>query len=132
MSRARVPSKCFFGEKLRQCRVRAGLDQTDLGKKVGLSRRVISYYETYAPAAPAGDLVLKFAKVFRVSTDSLLDPDPDKMEMLDKKELPSDMRQLRRLLRIRALPRYMQRAVHDHIDALLASVEKKKKKSPKR
>lgn len=130
--RAKAPSRCFFGEKLRQYRVRAGLDQLELGKKVGLTRRMVSYYETAATIPPSGDVVLKLAKVFGVSTDALLDPDPEKIEMLEKKELPTDMRQLRRLLRIRLLPRYLQRSVFDHMEALIEAVENKKKKSPKR
>jgi transcriptional regulator with XRE-family HTH domain len=60
-----------FGKRLAGLRKASGLTQQELGDKVGVSKRVIAYYEgetNYPPAHLIGPL----AKALNVSTDELL------------------------------------------------------------
>lgn len=60
-----------FGKRLAGFRKAGGLTQEQLGEKVGVSKRVIAYYEgetNYPPAHLIGPL----AKALNVSTDELL------------------------------------------------------------
>jgi len=61
-----------FGQRLRLIRKASGLTQTDLAKAVGVSKRVISYYERNEGNAPTADLIAKFADILKVSSDELL------------------------------------------------------------
>lgn len=68
-----------FGKRLATLRKNKGLTQTELGKKIGVSQRVIAYYEgetSYPPAA----LLPKIAKVLSISIDDLFinKEDPEK------------------------------------------------------
>lgn len=68
-----------FGKRLAELRKSKGLTQAELGKKIGVSQRVIAYYEgetSYPPAA----LLPKIAKVLSVSIDDLFinKEDPEK------------------------------------------------------
>lgn len=60
-----------FGKRLAGLRKAGGLTQQELGEKVGVSKRVIAYYEgetNYPPAHLIGPL----AQALNVSTDELL------------------------------------------------------------
>lgn len=60
-----------FGKTLARFRKASGLTQEQLGEQVGVSKRVIAYYEgetSYPPAHLIGPL----AKALNVSTDELL------------------------------------------------------------
>jgi len=60
-----------FGKRLREIRQRRGLTQAELGVAVGVSKRVITYYER-DDALPPGAVLVHLAQVLRVSTDELL------------------------------------------------------------
>ena len=60
-----------FGRRLAQLRRAKGLTQTELGKKVGVSQRVITYYERDAEHPPT-HLLIPIAKALKVSVDELL------------------------------------------------------------
>jgi len=60
-----------FGPQLAQIRKARGLTQTELGQKLGVSQRVVAYYEQ-ADAQPPGPLLLDLAQALQVSTDELL------------------------------------------------------------
>ena len=107
--------KDCFGFRLRQVRMERGLSQTDLGKRVGLSKRMVSYYEAEAEQSPPGEVVLNFANALQVSTDQLLG-----RRIIKAKKDPKLARLLRRLERIATLPPNDQRAVVQHIEGLLA------------
>jgi transcriptional regulator with XRE-family HTH domain len=61
-----------FGRKLANLRQAAGLTQQELGDKIGVSRRVIAYYEGETQYPPA-HLLVPLAKALGISTDNLLD-----------------------------------------------------------
>jgi len=60
-----------FGKKLARLRKAGGLTQQQLGDKVGVSKRVIAYYEGETNYPPT-HLIVPLAKALGVSTDELL------------------------------------------------------------
>lgn len=62
---------CEFGENLKKLRKGRGMTQSQLGGKIGLSKAVISKYET-GLGYPSFDVLIRIAQYFGVSTDYLL------------------------------------------------------------
>lgn len=62
---------CQFGETLKQLRKGRGMTQSELGAKIGLSKAVISKYET-GLGYPSFDVLILMAQFFGVSTDYML------------------------------------------------------------
>ena len=64
-----------FGERLKKLRLEKGITQAQLGKIVGVSDRVIGYYES-DDRFPKDDAILtKMADYFNISLDTLLGRD---------------------------------------------------------
>ena len=59
-----------FGDKLRQMRTSKGLSQGQLGKKLNITKSMISAYEN-AIRLPSYDVLTKIALFFNVSIDYL-------------------------------------------------------------
>jgi transcriptional regulator with XRE-family HTH domain len=100
-----------FGDRLRSLRKAKGLTQTELGKLIGASQRVVVYYEREG-GSPSPELLLKFAKALGVSCEILLGvrkPEPAPAE---------NMRLMRRLRRVEQLPLQDRQTVLKMIDAL--------------
>lgn len=57
-----------FGKRLGEIRRRRGLTQGELGAAVGVSNRVIAYYEQ-DDAQPPGPLLAELARALKASTD---------------------------------------------------------------
>jgi transcriptional regulator with XRE-family HTH domain len=68
------------GKLLRKLRKAAGFSQTQLAEELGVTRRVIDYYERQGQQ-PAAYLLPKLAKVLNVTVDELLGIKPLKNEM---------------------------------------------------
>ncbi len=102
-----------FGPRLRELRKRRGLTQIDLGKLLGVSNRVIAYYED-RNAQPPGPLLVDMARALRVSCDEILGLKPIK-----DTTSPRTARLLNRLRRIEELRPAEQRAVLRYLEALL-------------
>ncbi len=66
-----------FGKPLRTIRLAQGMTQEELGDAVGVSNRVIAYYEA-DDAQPPGAMLVDLAKKLRVSSDELLGLKPVK------------------------------------------------------
>ena len=62
---------CEFGEILKSLRKGRGMTQSELGAKIGLSKAVISKYET-GLGYPSFDVLIRIAQYFGVSTDYML------------------------------------------------------------
>ena len=62
---------CPFGENLRKLRKGRSMTQSELGGKIGLSKAVISKYET-GLGYPSFDVLIRIARFFGVTTDFLL------------------------------------------------------------
>lgn len=60
-----------FGRKLKTLRLQNDLTQAQLGSKLGLTKSVVSAYETNL-RLPSYDVLIHIAKIFSVSTDFLL------------------------------------------------------------
>ena len=60
-----------FGEKLLECRKRAGLSQEELGKRLLVSRQTVSQWET-DQTLPTVDNLLRLRELFGISADELL------------------------------------------------------------
>ena len=65
------PTITDFGKRLAKLRKANGLTQQTLGDKVGVSRRVIAYYESETEYPPA-HIILPLSHALNVSTDELL------------------------------------------------------------
>lgn len=61
-----------FGERLKELRKKAGLTQSQLGERVGLTKSVISFYEQQE-RSPSPAVIVRLSEIFHVSTDYLLD-----------------------------------------------------------
>ena len=90
-----------------------GLTQAELGVAVGVSNRVIAYYEADG-AQPPGAMLVDLARALGVSTDELLGVKPVREQLS-----PKTARLIKRLRRIEELPAADQRAVLKLVDAML-------------
>ena len=62
---------CEFGEILKSLRKGRGMTPSELGSKIGLSKAVISKYET-GLGYPSFDVLIRISQFFGVSTDYML------------------------------------------------------------
>lgn len=69
-----------FGARLKELRTQAGITQLQLGKLIGVTKSVVSFYELQE-RSPSPDVLIKLASIFHVSTDYLLGL--DKRETID-------------------------------------------------
>lgn len=60
-----------FGNVLKTLRFKANMTQAQLAQKLGLTKSVISAYET-GLRLPSYDILIHIAKIYNVSTDYLL------------------------------------------------------------
>jgi len=104
-----------FGKRLRTIRLGRGMTQEELGDAVGVSNRVIAYYEA-DDAQPPGAMLVDLAKTLQVTSDELLGLKPVKT-----KASPKSARLLKRLQQVEELPTADQRAVLKFVDALVSS-----------
>ena len=63
-----------FGDRLKRIRVDRGLSQTQLASRLGVSKSLISAYET-GMRLPSYDILIALANTFSISTDFLLNID---------------------------------------------------------
>jgi transcriptional regulator with XRE-family HTH domain len=103
-----------FGTRLAAIRKSRGITQAELGAAVGVSNRVIAYYEQ-DQAQPPGPLLADLAQALRVSTDELLGLEP-----VREKTSPGVARLRKRLRQVEELPKVDQQAVLKFVDALAA------------
>lgn len=102
-----------FGKRLAEIRQSRGMTQADLGNAVGVSKRVIAYYEQ-DDAQPPGAMLVELAHALRVTTDQLLGVKPPK-----EKPSPRIARLLKRLQGIEQLPPTDLRVVLKMVEGLL-------------
>jgi len=102
-----------FGSRLAEIRKSRAMTQTQLGETVGVSKRVIAYYEQQ-DAQPPGAMLVDLARALRVTMDELLGLKPTK-----EKTSPRTARLLKRLQKVEKLPPGDQRVVLKLVDGLL-------------
>lgn len=66
-----------FGTILKKLRIQSNLTQKQLAERIGVTKSVVSYYESQE-RYPSPDILVKIAKVFHVTTDYLLGIDTKK------------------------------------------------------
>jgi transcriptional regulator with XRE-family HTH domain len=104
-----------FGQRLAEIRKSRGMTQAELGDAVGVSNRVIAYYELES-TQPPGAMLVDLARALRVTTDELLGASP-----VRERVRPKTARLMKRLQRVADLPPTDQKAVLKFIDALVQS-----------
>lgn len=88
-----------FGEKLKELRITKRLTQEQLATQLGLTKFVVSAYET-GIRMPSYDVLLGIASVFNVTTDFLLGVEKTSDNTIDVSGLTEHQRELtRRLIR---------------------------------
>ncbi len=110
-----------FGKDLAKLRHAAGFTQHELGAEIGVSQRVIAYYESESKHPPA-NLLPSLARVLNVTTDELLG-----VKDLVKREKVSGSRMQRKLKLIERLPARDKRQISNFIDAFLERAELKER-----
>jgi transcriptional regulator with XRE-family HTH domain len=116
------PSSRLIGERIRELRQAKGLTQAGLAREVGLSRRMMAYYEIQG-GEPRPDLLLRFARVLGVSIEVLTGERPEKKRATDERP---DFRLWRRLKRIQELPPHDRKTVLKMIDAMANEASRRK------
>lgn len=61
----------IVGKRIKELRKRLSLTQEELAERVGVSRSALANYES-GLREPKGDILVRFAKVFNITTDYLL------------------------------------------------------------
>ncbi|HEX3698166.1 MAG TPA: helix-turn-helix transcriptional regulator [Polyangia bacterium] len=110
--------KNAFGKRLQQLRKARGLTQTELGNKVGISFRMIAYYEGQTNYLPT-HVLPQLARALGVSVDELTDTATTSV-------IPVDVDGVvwRRFLRLQDLPPKTQATALQQLDALLDKLDK--------
>lgn len=103
-----------FGERLASLRKAAGFTQVELATELGVSQRMVAYYES-PQAAPPANLLPRIASVLGVSIDDLFGRDTKRR--LVKQD--GDSRLRRRLLAIEKLEPAEKRQVLQLLDAFI-------------
>lgn len=110
--RKKAPEETF-GERLARLRKARGYTQTELGEMVGVSQRMMTYYERAADHPPAY-LLPKLAQALGVTADQLLGLRP-----AEAKPAPRNTRLWRKLREVEKLPPGERKAVMKILDGLL-------------
>ena len=120
MPRTLQDKQSAFGKRLVTLRKVAGYTQVELAEELGVTQRMISYYEGRAEHPPA-HLVPALARVLGVSADTLLGITPV------KKSRQSDTRLQRRFQQIDKLSAKDKRQVIQLLDAFIERGQLKQK-----
>ena len=107
-----------FGKRLASLRKAKGLTQKQLGEKVGVSYRVIAYYEGETQYPPA-HLIIPISKALEISTDELLG-----VKEIKKQVEHNNPSLLRKLKKIEQLPASQQKTLIKTINMFLKGAEK--------
>lgn len=112
-----------FGERLAQLRKGAGYTQLELATEIGVSRRMIAYYEAESQYPPAA-LLPELARALGVTVDALLG-----VESTKKSSRPSSTRLERRFQQIENLGPREKRQILQLLDTFLENQRLKKQAS---
>jgi len=111
-----------FGERLARFRLAAGYSQRDLAAEIGISYRMIAYYEKETEHPPTHLLPL-LSKVLGVSADQLLG-----LEKVKDNGKSRDTRLWRRFNQVEKLPAAQRKQITQILDAFLERETLKKGK----
>jgi transcriptional regulator with XRE-family HTH domain len=108
-----------FGKRLAEIRRARGFSQYDLARELGISQRMVAYYEIQTERPPA-HLLPRLAEILGVTSDQLLG-----IERLKENEAVRHLRLWRKLRQVEKLRPNDRRALLKMLDALLAQQAKK-------
>lgn len=106
-----------FGSRLSRIRRSKGFTQKDLGEKIGVSQRVVAYYEKETEHPPAHHLPL-IAKSLEVSMEELMG-----LKSIKENLSPKNPKLWRRLRKIDKLPVKEQKILIHYLDKLLVDIK---------
>jgi len=106
-----------IGQRIVTLRLERGMSQSDLAKKTGLTKRMISFYEVSAVAIPIERLT-KIAVALSVSLDELA-----KLQPLTQNDSPVSRALLKRLDMAKQLPEAKQKLLIGIIDEMCGKKE---------
>jgi len=107
-----------FGKRLAFLRKQAGYSQRSFAEAVGISYRMVAYYEAQTNKPPA-HLLTVISETLGLSIDELLG-----IKSIKNKKSSINRHMLNKLKQIETLPRRQQQAIIEHIDALVEKVKK--------
>ncbi|HEX9407858.1 MAG TPA: helix-turn-helix transcriptional regulator [Thermoanaerobaculia bacterium] len=102
-----------FGRRLARLRKEAGYSQRALAEEIGISYRMVAYYEAQTTHPPA-NLLPTIADALGLTVDQLLGH-----RSIRAKKAPTNERLLRQLRQVEKLPPHARRSVLEHIDGLV-------------
>jgi transcriptional regulator with XRE-family HTH domain len=102
-----------WGTRLAELRKAAGFTQEELAAEIGVSRRMIAYYEAESEYPPTA-LLPKLARALRISADELLG-----LASVKKASKPANSRLERRLKQIEKLGAREKRQILQFLDTFL-------------
>lgn len=117
-------SGSVFGVRLRHFRSTRGLTQIELGSILGISNRVVHYYEVQG-GTPSRELIQRFALALGVSTHDLMgNAGPTGITPHDVPHTAQEMVLWRKLRTIQRMRPEHRRAILSAIDSLIAQPSK--------
>ncbi len=117
-----VTSETTIGERIRKIRLKRGMTQAELGTKLGVSQRMVTYYEVRG-VSPAPELLVKLARSLEVSVEELVG---HKSSSKATSEGPESIQLWRRLKKVQDLPPQDRKSVLKMIDALAEQAARRK------
>lgn len=112
-----------FGKRLGRLRRAAGYSLRELGEEIGISKRMVAYYENETDQPPAALLPL-LTRALGVSADELLGLQRARARA---RTVVRDSRLWRRFRQVEKLPPQKRRQVAQFIDTVLEAEQGKKK-----
>lgn len=125
MPKQKTQEAASFGQRLAALRKAAGYTQQELADEVGVSRRMIAYYEGQSEHPPT-TLLPALAQALKLSTDELLGLEPPAAKRAGR---PRDNRLQRRLQQIESLPPEERRQLIQIVDAFIERGQLKRRAS---
>lgn len=107
------PAPETFGRRLARLRKAAGYSQRALAAELGISQRMVAYYESQTEHPPT-HLLPSLADALSLTTDQLLG-----REAVSPRKAPKNQQLLRRLRTVESLPAAERRQVLHLLDALV-------------
>jgi transcriptional regulator with XRE-family HTH domain len=120
MPKKRNPHTLNFGARLSELRKAAGFTQEELAESIGMTRRMLAYYEVESEHPPT-HLLPAIAAALHLTTDELLGLAPV------KKAPKKDSRLQRRLAQLEKLEAPERRQIMQVLDTLIESAQVKRK-----
>lgn len=128
MPKKRKEETMSFGARLADLRKAAGFTQQELADEIGVSRRMLAYYEVQSEHPPT-HLLPAIARALSVTTDELLGVAPARKPL--KAVKPANTRLQRRLQQIEKLDSQERRQILQVIDAFIERGQLKRKAQAK-